>query len=116
MEKVINEIKVVKTDDGYRIEINADKEMGRWILSGFGLNNFFKDKPSSDNIMETVVNECKVVETDDGYRIEIKGDEEMCRRILSCFGIDPLFWANCFGFGPRFWGKGAWCGDPKDNA
>ncbi len=36
MEKVINEIKVVETDDGFRIEIKGDKEAIRRMLYGFG--------------------------------------------------------------------------------
>jgi hypothetical protein len=36
MEKVINEFKVVETDDGFRIEIKGDKEMIRRMLRGFG--------------------------------------------------------------------------------
>lgn len=33
-EKVIQEFKVIETDDGYRIEIKGDKEMLRGWLSG----------------------------------------------------------------------------------
>lgn len=40
MEKIINEIKIIETDDGYRIEIKGDKEAIRHMLSGFGLFNF----------------------------------------------------------------------------
>jgi len=36
MEKVINEIKIVETDDGFRIEIKGDKEAIRQMLRGFG--------------------------------------------------------------------------------
>jgi hypothetical protein len=36
MEKVINEFKVIETDDGFRIEIKGDKEAIRRMLSGFG--------------------------------------------------------------------------------
>ncbi len=36
MEKVINEIKVIETDDGFRIEIKGDKEVIRQMLHGFG--------------------------------------------------------------------------------
>jgi hypothetical protein len=36
MEKIINEIKVIETDDGYRIEIKGDKEAIRQMLHGFG--------------------------------------------------------------------------------
>jgi hypothetical protein len=42
MEKVINEFKVVETDDGFRIEIKGDKEVIRRMSSGFGPHNFFK--------------------------------------------------------------------------
>jgi hypothetical protein len=41
MEKVINEFRVVETDDGFRIEIRGDKEVIRRMLSGFGPHNFF---------------------------------------------------------------------------
>ena len=41
MEKVINEIKVVETDDGFRIEIKGDKDAIRRMLSGFGFRSFF---------------------------------------------------------------------------
>jgi hypothetical protein len=41
MEKVINEFRIVETDDGFRIEIKGDKEVIRRMLSGFGLHNFF---------------------------------------------------------------------------
>ncbi len=36
MEKVINEIKIVETDDGFRIEIKGDKEAIRRMLRGIG--------------------------------------------------------------------------------
>ncbi len=36
MEKVIHEIKIVETDDGFRIEIKGDKEAIRQMLGGFG--------------------------------------------------------------------------------
>jgi hypothetical protein len=36
MEKVINEFKVIETDDGFRIEIKGDKKAIREMLSGFG--------------------------------------------------------------------------------
>lgn len=36
MEKIINEFKVVETDDGFRIEIKGDKEVIRKMLRGFG--------------------------------------------------------------------------------
>ena len=44
MEKVINEIRVIETDDGFRIEIKGDKEAIRRMLSGFGLNSVFGAK------------------------------------------------------------------------
>jgi hypothetical protein len=36
MEKVINELRVVETDDGYRIEIKGDKEKIKGFMSDFG--------------------------------------------------------------------------------
>lgn len=36
MEKIINEFRVVETDDGFRIEIKGDKEKIRSFISGFG--------------------------------------------------------------------------------
>ena len=45
MEKVINEFKVIETDDGFRIEIKGDKEAIRRMLSGIGPHNFFGGKP-----------------------------------------------------------------------
>ncbi len=36
MEKVINEFKVIETDDGFRIEIKGDKELIRRMLGGIG--------------------------------------------------------------------------------
>jgi len=36
MEKVIHEVKVTETEDGYRIEIKGDKEAIRQMLRGFG--------------------------------------------------------------------------------
>ena len=44
MEKVINEIRVIETDDGVRIEIKGDKDAIRQMLSGFGLHSFFGAK------------------------------------------------------------------------
>jgi hypothetical protein len=41
MEKVINEFKVVETDDGFRIEIKGNKEAIRRMLRGFGPHSFF---------------------------------------------------------------------------
>ena len=36
MEKVINEFRVIETDDGYRIEIKGDKERIKRMFGGFG--------------------------------------------------------------------------------
>jgi hypothetical protein len=36
MEKVINEFKIIETDDGFRIEIKGDKEAIRQMIRGFG--------------------------------------------------------------------------------
>jgi hypothetical protein len=36
MEKVINEFRVIETDDGYRIEIKGDKERLKSFMQGFG--------------------------------------------------------------------------------
>ncbi len=36
MEKIINEIKIVEIDDGFRIEIRGDKEAIRRMLRGIG--------------------------------------------------------------------------------
>jgi hypothetical protein len=44
MEKVINEFKVIETDDGFRIEIKGDKAAIRRMLGGFG-PRFFRGKP-----------------------------------------------------------------------
>ena len=41
MEKIINEFKVIETDDGFRIEIKGDKEAIRRMLRGFGPHSFF---------------------------------------------------------------------------
>ncbi len=35
MEKVINDVKIVETEDGFRIEIKGDKEAIRKMLDGF---------------------------------------------------------------------------------
>jgi hypothetical protein len=43
MEKVINEFKVIETDDGFRIEIKGDKEAIRRMMRGFG-PGFFRGK------------------------------------------------------------------------
>ena len=42
MEKIINEIKIIETDDGYRIEIKGNKEAIGRMLSGFGPFNFHR--------------------------------------------------------------------------
>lgn len=44
MEKVINEFKVVETDDGFRIEIKGDKEAIRRMLGFLGPGGFFGRK------------------------------------------------------------------------
>jgi hypothetical protein len=45
MEKVINEFRVIETDDGFRIEIKGDKEAIRQMLGGFaGRHSFFGAK------------------------------------------------------------------------
>jgi len=36
MERIVNEFRVIETDDGFRIEIKGDKEKIRSLLSGFG--------------------------------------------------------------------------------
>jgi hypothetical protein len=35
MEKVISEVKMIETDDGYRIEIKGDKEQIKALMKGF---------------------------------------------------------------------------------
>ena len=40
MERVINEFRVIETDDGFRIEIKGDKEAIRRMLRGFGPHGF----------------------------------------------------------------------------
>ena len=47
MEKVINEFKVVETDDGFRIEIKGDKEAIRRMMGGFSPGFFRGKKPRS---------------------------------------------------------------------
>ena len=41
MEKVINEFKVIETDEGFRIEIKGNKEAIRRMLNGFGPDSCF---------------------------------------------------------------------------
>ena len=36
MEKVIQEFRVIETDDGYRIEIKGDKDKIKHFMRGFG--------------------------------------------------------------------------------
>ncbi len=36
MEKVVNELRVIETDDGFRIEIKGDKEKIKAFMSDFG--------------------------------------------------------------------------------
>jgi hypothetical protein len=43
MEKVINEVKIIETEDGFRIEIRGDKEAIRQILHNFGSGFPFRD-------------------------------------------------------------------------
>ncbi len=40
MDKVINEFKLIETDDGFRIEIKGDKEALRKMFSGVGKHRF----------------------------------------------------------------------------
>ena len=35
MEKVVNELRVIETDDGFRIEVKGDKEQIKAFMSGF---------------------------------------------------------------------------------
>ncbi len=50
-EKVIHEVRVVETEDGYRIEIKGDKERlremfsGKGMFSGFGFGGPFRHGP-----------------------------------------------------------------------
>jgi hypothetical protein len=36
MEKVINEVRVIETDDGFRVEIKGDKDQIKAFMSDFG--------------------------------------------------------------------------------
>jgi hypothetical protein len=36
MEKVVNEVRVIETDDGFRVEIKGDKDQIKAFMSGFG--------------------------------------------------------------------------------
>ncbi len=36
MEKIVNEVKINETEDGFNIEIKGDKEAIRKMLDGFG--------------------------------------------------------------------------------
>jgi hypothetical protein len=36
MEKVVNEVRVIETDDGYRVEIKGDKDQIKAFMSDFG--------------------------------------------------------------------------------
>jgi hypothetical protein len=36
MEKIVNELRVIETDDGFRIEIKGDKEKIRAFMAGAG--------------------------------------------------------------------------------
>lgn len=43
MEKVINEFRLIETDDGYRIEIKGDKErLKKLLFGGFGGRKHWK--------------------------------------------------------------------------
>jgi len=44
MERMINEFKIIETEDGFRVEIKGNKEAIRRMLSGFG----FCDSPRTD--------------------------------------------------------------------
>ncbi len=46
MERLINEFRIVETDDGFRIEIKGDKEAIRRMLNGWGLRDLFRKSPS----------------------------------------------------------------------
>jgi hypothetical protein len=43
MEKIINEFKIIETDDGFRVEIKGDKEVIRKMFSA-GPHHFFRGK------------------------------------------------------------------------
>jgi hypothetical protein len=47
MEKMINDFKVIETEDGFRIEIKGNKEALRTMLNGFGFCDSFKAGASS---------------------------------------------------------------------
>lgn len=51
-EKVINEFKVIETDDGFRIEIKGDKEAIRQMLRGFGPSFFGGGAPHGHHFHE----------------------------------------------------------------
>ena len=44
MEKVINEFRVIETDDGYRIEIKGDKEFMKDFMHGAGRRHHRRGK------------------------------------------------------------------------
>ncbi len=45
MEKIINEFKLIETDDGFRIEIKGDKQAMRKMFSNFGKHRFGPKPP-----------------------------------------------------------------------
>lgn len=44
MEEMINEFKIIETEDGFRVEIKGNKEAIRRTLSGFGFCDAFKGR------------------------------------------------------------------------
>lgn len=42
MEKIIQEFRVIETDDGFRIEIKGDKERLRGFMRGFGRHRHWR--------------------------------------------------------------------------
>jgi hypothetical protein len=46
MEKVVNEVRVIETDDGFRIEIKGDKEQIKAFMSGLGKHRQGPGRPS----------------------------------------------------------------------
>ena len=42
MEKMINDFKIIETEDGFRVEIKGYKEAIRRMLSGLGVCNLFR--------------------------------------------------------------------------
>jgi hypothetical protein len=54
MEKMINDFKIIETEDGFRVEIKGDKEAIRRMLSGFG----FCGSPRTDTSSGGGFNPC----------------------------------------------------------